>query len=347
MPLRPILYNSLRAKRKYGNIIITHEGESMISSYDYDVIARKFRLNIREPGEYYRANCPFCNDTRRRLWINHRWGLFDEKVGSYNLWLCCCYNEGCLETYERQRSLFNELLDPTNDRAIDTVDIGTNPLALPREAEMPGGVIDLEQLHKVDPLHPALTYLRGRGYDPIWLSRAFKVSVCVDPKPQFQSAFGRIIMPIFMNDKLVGWQGRYVGEERDKRIPKYYSMPGMKKTQILYNLDAAKTMNLIVVVEGPTDVWSFGPEAVALFGKTVSTLQLQQLVGAHKPIVVMLDSDAMLEAEGVYQELGSTPKMMVILPEGRDPGSYSTPELRQLVGERCKEAGFQLQDLNV
>ena len=72
-----------------------------------------------------------------------------------------------------------------------------------------------------------------------------------------------------MDGTLHGWQGRYIGNP-PKYVPKYFTMPTMKKTELLYNLDQARNFNSVVLVEGVTDVWKVGPASVAMFGKTLS-----------------------------------------------------------------------------
>ncbi len=60
----------------------------------------------------------------------------------------------------------------------------------------------------------------------------------------------------------------------------YYTMPGFKKTQHLYNYDQAKQFPFVSICEGVSDVWRFGSEAVALFGKNASSTQLD-LIARH------------------------------------------------------------------
>src|SRR4051794_18793914 len=85
------------------------------------------RLQVDHFGEQYRVCCPFCPDTRKRLYINHRWGLFDERTRSKNLWLAKCYNEDCLKCSLRRRSLYNDVFDDFADGTEDMLIPGTKP----------------------------------------------------------------------------------------------------------------------------------------------------------------------------------------------------------------------------
>jgi len=353
-PLRHQLYNALNSLKKLGGVIVAHEGEDMICNYVYNVQRRRYELNIINPGEYYRVNCPFCNDTRHRLWINHRWGYKDEKTGSCNLWLAICYNqERCLQTYARQLNLWNQLFDNTYDRSRDVIRRGES-IQIMTEVSLPGECYPVDYLAKEFPDDPAVGYLISRGYDPIYLGETYRVSVCSVPSSRYWHLTGRIIIPVYMDGKLYGWQARFVGDPPNKQTPKYFSMPGMKKTQLLYNFDVAAKFPFVVVCEGATDVWRFGPEAVALFGKSISTtqlLRLKEVFGKRGlPIVILLDGDAIDEAEGIAMELSGKLKgdgyryrnAVVQLPPGKDPDSYSTDELRALVAAQCRQQGIEL-----
>ena len=74
-----------------------------------------------------------------------------------------------------------------------------------------------------------------------------------------------------------GWQARHVGDldwKDPKSPPKYYTCPGMKVGQILYNLANAAKYKTGVIVEGVTDVWSFGPMAMCTMGASMKALTI-------------------------------------------------------------------------
>src|SRR5579872_4473281 len=105
-PLRPALYARL-TEFFGGDVIIANEGEEMVSTYssNYSEVPA---LSVDIPGEYYRVNCPYCTDTRRRLWINHRWGQRDDH-GKLNLFLAHCYNENCMAEPGNSWNLYKQL----------------------------------------------------------------------------------------------------------------------------------------------------------------------------------------------------------------------------------------------
>src|SRR5271166_2797304 len=111
MPLRPELFN--RLKYRFGHVAIACEGESMSAR----VVTKQGKptLEISHPGEYYRVNCPYCSDLRKRLWINHMWGYLHPVTQTRNLFLAICYNENCLANAENRKWLYREVYNDFDD----------------------------------------------------------------------------------------------------------------------------------------------------------------------------------------------------------------------------------------
>ena len=140
---------------------------------------------------------------------------------------------------------------------------------------------------------------------------------------------------------LAGWQTRLIPgiEPAIAADAKYLSAAGMQKSELLYGLPQALAVTgPVVVMEGATDVWRYGPGAVALFGKSLS--RTQELLLTHyfvgRPIVVMLDPDAAGEAVAVQKKLrqlratlpGDNRVVLGQVPLGRDdPGACTRDEL--------------------
>jgi hypothetical protein len=343
-PLRPSLYYCL--EHRLGPVIIANEGEELVGCARTDPYSDRPRLEVSMPGEYYRVCCPFCNDTRHRLWINHRWGLYVPEFKSDNLFLAHCFNEDCLAQPGRAQQLRNVVFDNfVRGRAPDPVRRGRRPAVAPRrEVKAPGPLVC--SLDNLSPDHPAVLYLRGRGYDTDWLGRTLRVGVCLGAYPEFRMAKDRIIIPTYHGGAYAGWQARYVGEPPDKRVPKYFTMAGMKVSQLLYNYDVARQSPFGVVCEGPMDVWAFGPEAVALFGNKVSAAQAQLIGSAWREgtVIILLDGDAPGPALQAHDALAGLVRRraVVSLPADKDPGDLPRQELRQFVFAEALRQGADL-----
>jgi hypothetical protein len=214
-----------------------------------------------------------------------------------------------------------------------------------REVKPPGPFI--LPLHHLEPDHTAVLYLRGRGFDTGWLGRTMRVGVCPISYPEFRTAQGRIIIPTYHGGAYAGWQARYPYEGTPPGgSSKYYTMPGMKVSQLLYNLDAARQSPFGVVCEGPLDVWAFGPEAVALYGNKVSAAQAQLIGSAwgRGTVIILLDGDAPGPARQAHDALAGLVRQRVVvaLPADKDPGDLPRQELRQLVFAEALRQGADL-----
>ncbi len=77
MPLNETLFRQLQ--RRFGEVVIANENESAITSSSKDSSGRR-RLEVTYAGEYYVTQCPFCSDTARHLWINHRFEILSRVV---------------------------------------------------------------------------------------------------------------------------------------------------------------------------------------------------------------------------------------------------------------------------
>ena len=156
MVLRPELYDRLESL--FHHVQIANEGEKMVSYYTQDALTGKTIQNISSSGEYYRVNCPYCFDLRKRLYVNHMWGYPDPETGSLNLHLCHCFNEDCLRMQERRRWLYADVFADVGDGSKDVV-LHSNRITTegpPLKFYWPGEVVPLDQLQSY---HPACQYL--------------------------------------------------------------------------------------------------------------------------------------------------------------------------------------------
>jgi hypothetical protein len=354
-PLNPSLYN--RLERLFGDVQISSEGEEMICSYRRIATdsSGSPKLVIDHPGEYYKVNCPFCGDKRHRLYVNHRWSVPD-KYNKLNLWLAICYNENCLHDYNT-RLHFKDLVFGAGCRIPESesqVMPGKRvPIGQVREMNPPGRVIGIDKLPDT---HPAKDYLETRGFDADTLSKQYGLWYC-DFAPMYPYASNRIIIPVYRKAKLVGWQARYIGEitwKANDGPPKYWSAPGMPRSKLLYNFDVARKQSYLVVCEGPSDVWSFGPEAVALFGKSASRMQREQIVQyfQDRPVILLLDpnwdedKEKKHHIDKLYEQLTDSPLrdwlVKVFLPLGSDPGSLDRKFMLELIRDEAAKRGIKL-----
>jgi hypothetical protein len=279
------------------------------------------------------VDCPFCGDDAQQLYIDARFGTYDSVTGSDNLDLAVCLAFDCLDDAGAQKGLAEQVFANASGPRPTAVLLSACQVPsqdeVLKEVEPPEEVVPIDQL---SPAHPAATYLTSRGYDLTELSALWGVGFC--RWPRFRLMRRRIYVPVRQDSKLVGWQGRWPGELDwgAEDIPKYFTMPGLRKSQVLYNEDLARRQPLVVICEGVTDVWRVGPAGIALFGKTASRQQLLRLAAGWmgKTAVVLLDADAQADAEDLATSLRPFFRerlVQVMLPDGLDPGSCPRDEL--------------------
>ena len=116
---------------------------------------------------------------------------------------------------------------------------------------------------------------------------------------------------------------------------KYYIPRGAKKNWALYNLDNAEKFSEVAIVEGVTDVWRIGDNAVATFGKQLSPAQKKTLRDRFRGkrlvfVPDMNDPQTVAIAEAQRIELLSSGSFSAVeiscIESGKDPGSLRIPQ---------------------
>lgn len=208
-PINRDLYN--RLAYTFGGVQIA-PGDSVSGHYQRDLQdPSRYRFLLPEGGQRYRVNCPFCQDTRSRLYIHYLWGQRDTQPdGSLtrNLHLAVCYNEDCLNAGDNRWNLFKRVYT-VNRPLLSATTLGGVQLRTPtlQAASWPGRCLSL---HDLPADHDAKIYLQDRGFDPGWLADQFDVRVCVEADPRFEWVLNSLIVPVFESSELVGWQARRV-----------------------------------------------------------------------------------------------------------------------------------------
>src|SRR4029078_7126244 len=153
----------------YGDVKVLRPGVAMNCYYRNDPITGKVRLKkrLRGEGEEYRLDCTRYGDTRGRLYVSHRWGVYDKETKTRNLWLANCYNEGCYTEYSNQVILYDYVYGSYSSALDDLSEASeTAKPVIVQEVEMPGTVWPLADILKRSPNHHALQYLRDRLISP-------------------------------------------------------------------------------------------------------------------------------------------------------------------------------------
>jgi len=340
-----------RCKATFAHVQIKNAGEKQVHSRRTDLVTKKSRLVIAHSGEYYAVCCTFCGDTRFRCYINHMYGQ-DDEFGRPQTHLITCFNGGCplalrtpLAYQELEQMLLGHHLTVTRQPAIDEgkeVDVDKIRMT------WPGTVTRVDRLPAT---HEAVVYLAGRGFDVEKIGRFYNVQWCSASDRYICQ--DRLIIPIYHQQRMVGWQARaaYETDWKTSRLPKYYTAPGTPKRQILYNFGNAVRYQVGIIVEGVTDVWKVGPQAVCTLGSTMTMQQQSLFRRGFKDYagVLLYDPDikdqVASKAAALAADFNSNLKSgfcVVQLPDGTDPGMLDRDFLRGHIEQQAAKSGVSV-----
>lgn len=302
-----------------------------ISNYGMDAIWDGNR--VIHWGETYHVNCPICGDgksKRKRLYISHLWS----KQYPY---LVKCHNEtGCFSGNEvNLQWLLSLVWDNIMMATVSPMVVSrswsrnniSSDLLLSNYVQLPKDYVLLDQLHEN---HPAVSYVLSRNFCHRELSRYFFVgfsALTPDNVP-------RLVIPIYNDNRLVGWQGRSI---QDGIGTKYYNC--FLSSWCLYNVDnvVRNRPDYVVIFEGVTDVWRYGHDrAVASFGCHLSSAQMSLLADIPVWIIVydadVSDKHLLNLCAKIYKTLSNRVRVITHrLSDGRDPADWDRDELRSCI----------------
>jgi hypothetical protein len=343
-PLNSELYR--RLQKNVGNVVVANSGESFIATTRRGLDGSP-RQHISHSGEYYRVCCPYCRDTRHRLWVNHRFGVFDENTRSKNTHLAICYNENCLAHPATRQRFENAIFRGMNwaQRKAVAVKQGEAQEEELKVVSPPGTLVPVNQL-PTD--HKVVAYLQTRGYSPEELGEQFHVAYCEFSDSRYPAAADRIVASVVMDGQLVGWQCRFIGDIDWKQagIAKYYTRPGMPRRMMFYNYEQAKQYPLVVLTEGISDVWAVGPQGVAILGKHLHHMQERLLceTWGNGTLIVMLDPDAKDEVDNIVHRLEHkfAGGVIPVYLEGCDPGDLDREVIWEHISEELRARNYEM-----
>jgi len=144
------------------------------------------------------------------------------------------------------------------------------------------------------------------------------------------AARGRIVFPDYIDGKLVYWVSRtYTG-----KMPKYFNVPMVKRTDKLYNLGRFLSMGFstVTITEGPISAIMAGRDAVATYGKEVTETQVEMLKKLDVDrYYIALDPDAKNKSLQLARALwtGNRGVFLISMPRKEDPASLGRAEFGQ------------------
>lgn len=160
-------------------------------------------------------------------------------------------------------------------------------------------------------------------------------------KNEISVTYDRIVCPIYVNGVQVGVSLR---KTKAKEQVKWLHLPtGLGVGNLIYNIDACKNYDEIIIVEGIFDVWSYyqaGIEnVVCVFGSKITEEQYKILFRTGKDIILSFDGDeaginATKQAVEMFKNKATI--HMVGFEEGIDPGGITSEELIKIFNNKEK-----------
>lgn len=141
-----------------------------------------------------------------------------------------------------------------------------------------------------------------------------------------------IVFPHRWQGRLVGWQERWLEDNRPQYIPKYTNTSDFPRENTLYNYDWTMFEQEVVICESvPTvlTLLSLGIPAMATFGSNVTSEQMKLMRRCIEGIVVAPDNDApgIKFIESLYEGLDQYIPIKVVEPIGEEESGSDLADL--------------------
>lgn len=173
----------------------------------------------------------------------------------------------------------------------------------------------------------ARNYVKNRKLDYLELS-AMGWGYCTKGSHK-----GYIIIPFYENHKLVYYHARlFIGNG-----PKYNNPviqdTGVGKSQVIYNIDALYTYNMVYICEGVINAITMGERGIASGGKHISRYQINQIIKSPvKRVIILLDEDAREQAIDLGLSLVQYKKVKVVfMPKDKDVNDLGKSKTLKLI----------------
>jgi len=285
----------------------------------------QFGIPNTDRGKHARAGwvqikCPFC--TGHEGWH----GGFNIQGEYYNCWRCGWRSlpDIIMRLLECNYPAAKTYINKYGNTLLDKRDIDKNQLSRSYpyiDMSFPPDSRQLSVSHR--------KYLRKRNFDPDKLEQEWKLK----GTGNVGDYKFRIIAPIFLNQKMVSFQGRDI---TDKQFAKYQACE--RKDEIvhhkhtLYGIDKIRN-RVAIVVEGVFDVWKFGPGTVGTFGIEFTNSQVRIMIEKLDKVFIFYDAEdqAQRQADKLGMLIDGLGKDVELLtPDFGDPADLPNKEAKEL-----------------
>lgn len=297
---------------------------------------------IKENYRSYIYNCPVCK-SKEKLYIDKRSGraiCFRQKdidcptSSTALIDVVCALTEEPLESVEskyfdilkeRKWNNFKSNFSSSEDlESLDGLKIEDNDFNVFKYLDTPKAKPTTPQLdaiqipHDFYPLHSPEAML-GAEY---LATRGLNINALAKYDIRFSPTLNRVIFPVIMDGKWVGWQARTIYKNVE---PRMLNLAGEWKSKSVMFYDNVLRSDFVIIAEGAVSAlkWEKVGSFVATMGKTVSQTQLHLILKGHiKEVYLAFDPDAYADADKIAERIRRiNPKVKIFwlpVPKGKE-----------------------------
>lgn len=282
-------------------------------------ILQNYGVQYREYGQHHHVtpgwiamDCPYCSPN----WKKFRLGFHLTKR-FFSCW--ACHHCNLLET-------LSLLLNESQSKCRSLLGFVDEDEAIRWERKPRGKLVLPDYLGPLLPPHQE--YLEERGFSVNWLTDLYHLQgIGIAAKLQW-----RIFIPVEYRGVTVSWTTRSINDNIPARyIHAAKDQEAFPMKDFLYGEDHCD--QVVIIVEGPADVWAIGPGAVATMGVNYSVEQKNKISQySHRVICFDADEAGQNAADKLERDLYSIPGInsRILLETGKDAASADPKEIQEI-----------------
>ncbi len=311
----------------------------ILNKYDLKIILERLGLDVKDKGNYFSCLCPFHNEKVPSFGIS--------KNGLYNCFSCGEKGNIFKLIYKLTgKTLYNFLgIDKNNfDENFYFKNIKEKATRIiiekQKELDVKGNLLSIYDNKEV------LNYLRFRRCDDNFIDN-FKIQYCIYCKINGTEFRNRIMIPIYVNSRLTGYEGRdYTG----KQTPKVLYNKGAKVSS-LFNIDNLDRNKELIICEGTFDIplifSNITQNITHTFGVKITNNQ-KKLINEFKKVTLFIDNDkpgrnGLSEFDKFYEN----EYHVAMGKEEKDPGDMSLEEIKDTLDNKILAIDYFLDKSNL
>ena len=283
-----------------------------------ETVLGKGRLTSRTN---YAFHCPFCHHRKPKLEVNLK--ITKENQNPWNCWVCGAKGKTLVTLFKKVGVPREKLLElkpfvkyiPTGEQQVEEKIIVTLPQEYKSFQSSNSKSITYKQ---------AMAYLRQRRVTDADIEK-YGIGYCETGK----YANSVILQSYDKNGKL----NYFIARSFEKDPVRKTSTPRCNKNELIGLEYYINWKCPVILCEGFFDAIALRRNVIPLFGKTISTALMMQLVHTDvKTIYIALDNDALKQAlEHAQRFLDLGKEVYLVELEGKDPSDIGFEQMTQLL----------------